>query len=140
MNFICIASDIDLLRNPFRKKYSWEQIISEVLTLPKHKDLKVNFSDVQELPPEFAERPSDNDGQIADYGIALEDGTGIHVKKYDEHYKIHWDESDPIKDPLGHLLYDAPQWIVIGAVGADLLLFKGKYTKKVLNFVANLFS
>ena len=123
-----------------RKKYTWEQIISAVLTLPKHKDIVVKFSEVPELPPEFKPRPGDNDGQITDYGLALEDGTGIHIKVYKDYYKIHWDEKDPIKDPFGHLAYDAPHWIPIIAVGTDLLLFKGKYTKKVLNFVTSLFS
>ena len=123
-----------------RKKYTWEQVISAVLTLPKHTDIEVKFSEVPELPTEFKLRSGDNDGQITDYGLALEDGTGIHIKVYEDYYKIHWDEKDPTEDPLGHLVYDAPHWIPIIAVGADLLLFKGKYTKKVLNFVASFFS
>ncbi len=123
-----------------RKKYTWEQVISAVLTLTKHTDIEVKFSEVPELPAEFKPRSGDNDGQITDYGLALEDGTGIHVKVYEDYYKIHWDEKDPTKDPLGHIVYDAPHWIPIIAVGTDLLLFKGKYTKKVLNFVTSLFS
>ena len=126
------------MRLPFRRKYrNWDEVISEVLTLEKHKDLQVEFSQVSSLPPEFEARLGDEDGQIADYGLALEDGTGIHVKVYDDYYKIHWDRKDPNDDPLGHLIYDAPHWIVIGAIGIDLLIFKGKYTKKILNFLSN---
>jgi len=119
---------------------SWEEVIEKVLTQPKHKDLLVKKSKLPDLPPEFQFRYGDGDGQIANYGLALEDGTGIHVKEYDDFYKIHWDQKDPNVDPLGHLIHDSPQWIVIGAVGAlvaDELFLKGKYRKKAVKTISD---
>lgn len=97
--------------NPGR--YNWNGVISTVLTLPKHEDLLVEKWMVPEIPQEFKPRFGDSDGQIEDYGYALEDGKGIHIKEYDTYYKVHWDERDPGKDPLGHLIKDAPHWLVV---------------------------
>lgn len=126
------------MRWPLRRKYSWDEVITIILTQPKHKDILVNDWEVPDLPPEFEERLGDEDGQVADYGLALDDGTGIHVKKYNGYYKIHWDKKDPNDDPLGHLVYDAPHWLAIGALAADWIFLKGKYTKKLLNFISSI--
>lgn len=34
----------------------------------------------------------------------------------DDHYLVHIDRVDPQKDPLGHLIKDAPQVIVAGII------------------------
>jgi hypothetical protein len=36
----------------------------------------------------------------------------LHIREYDEHYTAHMDKIDPNKDALGHLLVDAPQYLV----------------------------
>jgi len=118
-------------------KKSWEGVISTVLTFPKHKDLVVKKSELPDLPAEFQTRLGDNDGQIADYGLPLPDGRGIHVKVYHDYYKIHWDQKDPTIDPLGHIITDSPKWIPIGALIADEILFKGKYRKKLSKTISN---
>ena len=94
--------------------YNWNQIVETVLSLPKHTDVIVEKWMVPNIPEEFTERMADNDDQLADYGLALEDDSGIHIKVYDEYYKVHWDEKDPSIDPIGHLVKDAPHWIIIG--------------------------
>ena len=33
----------------------------------------------------------------------------LHIREYDDKFLIHTDKIDPRKDPLGHLLYDAPE-------------------------------
>jgi hypothetical protein len=33
----------------------------------------------------------------------------LHIREYDDHYTAHTDKIDPRKDPLGHLLADAPE-------------------------------
>jgi len=36
----------------------------------------------------------------------------LHVREYNEYYTAHVDKIDPKKDALGHLLFDAPQYLV----------------------------
>jgi len=36
----------------------------------------------------------------------------LHVREYNDHYTVHIDKIDPRKDPLGHLLIDAPEFLV----------------------------
>lgn len=44
----------------------------------------------------------------------------LHIRDYDTHYTVHMDKVDPRKNPLGHLLVDAPEYIV-GAAAAALV-------------------
>jgi len=37
----------------------------------------------------------------------------LHIREYNDKFLIHVDKIDPRKDPLGHLVYDAPE-ILIG--------------------------
>ncbi|MCE2614995.1 MAG: hypothetical protein LVO36_03735 [Nitrosopumilus sp. (ex Thoosa mismalolli)] len=99
-------------------KYNWDQIVQHVLTLPKHTDVIIETWMGPNIPSNFTPRMADNDNQLADYGLALDDDSGIHIKVYDGYYKIHWDEKDPKVDPIGHLVKDAPHWIVIGLIVA----------------------
>jgi hypothetical protein len=46
----------------------------------------------------------------------------LHIREYDEKYLVHVDKVDPRKDPLGHLMIDAPE-VLIGLVSA---FFGGK--------------
>jgi hypothetical protein len=36
----------------------------------------------------------------------------LHIREYGDHYTVHVDKIDPRKDPLGHLLIDAPEFLV----------------------------
>jgi hypothetical protein len=36
----------------------------------------------------------------------------LHIREYNEYYTAHMDKIDPNKDALGHLLFDAPQYLV----------------------------
>ncbi len=53
----------------------------------------------------------------------------LHIREYDDKYLVHMDKVDPRKDPLGHLIHDAPE-VLIGiactAIGA------GKLTSNLL--------
>jgi len=33
----------------------------------------------------------------------------LHIREYEDKFLVHTDRIDPRKDPLGHLLYDAPE-------------------------------
>lgn len=41
----------------------------------------------------------------------------LHIREYDDKYLVHMDKVDPLKNPLGHLLADAPE-VLIGLASA----------------------
>ncbi|OLB92447.1 MAG: hypothetical protein AUH25_00615 [Thaumarchaeota archaeon 13_1_40CM_38_12] len=41
----------------------------------------------------------------------------LHILEYNDKYLVHMDKADPRKDPLGHLILDAPEFLV-GAASA----------------------
>ena len=43
----------------------------------------------------------------------------LHIRDYDTHYTVHMDRVDPRASPIGHLLADAPEYVV-GAAAAVL--------------------
>jgi len=43
----------------------------------------------------------------------------LHIREYDDKFLVHTDKADPRKDPLGHLIYDAPE-ILIGLASAAI--------------------
>lgn len=103
----------------------WIAIIQEVLEYPAHTDLAVSKSDVTNpLDWEFTVGGGKSVGQMSNYRVGLPDGRGIHVKEYEDRYQVHWDKVDPERNPVGHLLSDAP--VETGIVAGLLyLLFKG---------------
>ena len=36
----------------------------------------------------------------------------LHIREYDDYYTTHIDKIDPREDPLGHLILDAPEYLV----------------------------
>ncbi|RMW40042.1 MAG: hypothetical protein EA446_01015 [Nitrosopumilus sp.] len=36
----------------------------------------------------------------------------LHIREYDDKFLVHTDKIDPRKDPIGHLVYDAPEVLV----------------------------
>ena len=60
----------------------------------------------------------------------------LHIREYDDKFLIHTDKVDPRKDPLGHLIYDAPEVLIalacatIGGGKAASFLFKNTHNKK----------
>ncbi len=36
----------------------------------------------------------------------------LHIREYDDRFLVHTDKIDPRRDPLGHLIYDAPEVLV----------------------------
>jgi hypothetical protein len=41
----------------------------------------------------------------------------LHIREYDDKFLVHMDKVDPLKNPLGHLLVDAPE-VLIGLASA----------------------
>ena len=44
----------------------------------------------------------------------------LHIRDYDTHYTVHMDRVDPLSNPLGHLLVDAPEYLA-GATAAFIV-------------------
>ena len=61
----------------------------------------------------------------------------LHIREYGENFLVHTDKIDPRKDPIGHLVYDAPEVLI----GLACAIFSGSQTvkktikKKPNNFV-----
>ena len=54
----------------------------------------------------------------------------LHIREYDDKFLVHNDKIDPRKDPIGHLVYDAPEVLV----GLACAIFGGsEITKKIMN-------
>jgi len=43
----------------------------------------------------------------------------LHIREYDDKYLVHMDNVDPRKDPVGHLIFDAPE-VLIGLAAAAI--------------------
>ena len=44
----------------------------------------------------------------------------FHIRDYDTHYSVHMDTVDPLNNPLGYLLVDAPEYLA-GATAAYIV-------------------
>ncbi len=54
----------------------------------------------------------------------------LHIREYDDKFLIHNDRIDPRKDPIGHLVYDAPEVLI----GLACAIFGGSHiAKKIQN-------
>ena len=56
----------------------------------------------------------------------------LHIREYGENYLVHTDKIDPRQDPIGHLVYDAPE-VLIGlacAIFAGSHIIKKTFNKK----------
>jgi hypothetical protein len=56
----------------------------------------------------------------------------LHIREYADHYSLHIDKIDPRKDPLGHLLIDAPEYLtsILSAIGAGKQMGYSIYNKR----------
>ena len=54
----------------------------------------------------------------------------LHIREYEDKFLVHTDKIDPRKDPVGHLLYDAPE-VLIG-LGCAIIV-GSKVGKSFLN-------
>ncbi len=56
----------------------------------------------------------------------------LHIREYDDKYVVHMDKVDPRKDPLGHLLKDAPETLfgIASAIYFGKKVCREVYTKR----------
>lgn len=52
----------------------------------------------------------------------------LHIRDYDSHYTAHMDKIDPRRNPIGHLLVDAPEYLV-GVAAAAIV---GRHVSKLV--------
>lgn len=119
--------------------FTWNRIISYVLSLPKHQDYKVSRRFGLKLPSNALPRLGfTTNGVLDNYCVIQPDGHSIHIKVYKDHYEVHWDQRDPNLDPLGHLWHDAKKELFTGIIVADELLLNGKIRKLAIKKLAQL--
>jgi len=56
----------------------------------------------------------------------------LHIREYKDYYIVHMDKVDPRKDPMGHLLIDAPEYLAATIAGLKAAKQAGctMYTEK----------
>ena len=101
---------------------SWFSVEFNVLQNPCHTDLRI---DKWEVPHPtivgFQRSTGEFQGQIADYRKSVSNGRSLHAREFHDHYLVHWDIVDPLKNPILHLLVDAPHLaVIIGAIGLGI--------------------
>lgn len=70
--------------------------------------------EVREFMPSWAEPTllGDPRGAARQYRYG-----NLHIREYAGHYTVHADRADPRRDPLGHLVRDAPEVLAAAAAG-----------------------
>ncbi len=107
--------------------FFWSNIAPKVLQNPPHKEISIPIESIPDPVVVGArQRLGDFKGQSSDYGIVLQSGEEIHLRKYPAEYRIHRDIVSPSVDWLEHLRLDAPHWyvilIVLGTFGLGLAI------------------
>ncbi|MCA8934717.1 MAG: hypothetical protein KDB68_00805 [Planctomycetes bacterium] len=65
---------------------------------------------------------AENEGVLAHWRMPFEDGPELHVREFASGYLVHWDRYQLSKQPLMHLIHDAPGWVKLAFLfGAGFL-------------------
>jgi len=74
------------------------------------------FGDEIEVPKELREFMPDGAEETS---LGQQNGANkqyrygnLHIREYDDKFLVHMDKVDPRKDPLGHIIHDAPEFLV----------------------------
>ncbi|MGD0257007.1 MAG: hypothetical protein ABSB90_03895 [Thermoplasmata archaeon] len=84
---------------------------------PPGQSISVPKVEMPTLPAEFTETVLGtplwiaHPGSIGQYRAP----PALHAYELDDHWKVHRDRYEPEEDPLGHLLFDAPEIAIAGA-------------------------
>lgn len=75
-------------------------------------EIEVPLAVREDLPHWVEETPlGDRRGALSQYRYG-----NLHIRRYADRYTVHADAVDPRRDPLGHLLRDAPSLLAAAAV------------------------
>lgn len=91
--------------------YEWRKIKSRLDGMNYHKSLKVSKAEVPPPSPYdgFEDSMGEPEFQIRDVRKRINGTESMHIKEYEDHYKVHRDRVDPKHDPLTHLFVDSPE-------------------------------
>ena len=108
---------------------AWLQVASVVVSeFPPHVDVCVP-ADMVPHPGESGLERTVGFGLGRHYALPLPSGGRLHVKvKRGDCYHVHWDIRDPHRDPLGHLIMDAPR---LTAISSSLLAYIADFARGV---------
>lgn len=91
--------------------YSWDRVRKTLDGIGYHKKLVLKKSEIS--PPSaslgFRESIGEPNLQIQDFRKTINGSECMHVQVYGTYYTVHKDKIDPGKDPVGHLISDAPE-------------------------------
>ncbi|MGA8536721.1 MAG: hypothetical protein WB789_04930 [Thermoplasmata archaeon] len=104
-----------------------DRIVARAYGRPPGESTSILKVEMPALPAEFTETVLGtplwiaHPGSIGQYRAP----PALHAYELDDHWKVHRDRYDPEEDPLGHLLFDAPEIAIAGAaaVFAGLSMF-----------------
>jgi hypothetical protein len=99
---------------------AWRSVLELVLSTPVHTDVSVPKLHVPHpsIIDGFEKHLDGLAGQIGNYRFPLPDGREFHVREYADMFMAHWDNISAVRNPLGHLLKDAPLWMRGGILPA----------------------
>ena len=99
---------------------AWRNVLEIVLSNPVHTDISIPKLHVPHpsIVEGFEKHLDGLAGQIGNYRFPLPDGREFHVREYAEMFMAHWDNVSAVRNPLGHLLKDAPLWMRGGILPA----------------------
>ena len=69
-------------------------------------ELSISKEVLQELPEGYEETSL---GEKRDAIRQFRGPSGLHIREYNDRFVIHQDKIDPRRNPIGHLLLDAPE-------------------------------
>src|SRR5215831_5143798 len=111
---------------------AWISVFEIVLSTPAHTDFSISKLRVPHpmIVEGFVKHFGGFGRQWRSYRFPLPDGREFHVKEYAEIFLAHWDKESAVKNPMGHLVRDAPHWLVLGGIfpAAAVAVFKGLWT------------
>jgi hypothetical protein len=93
---------------------NWRQISDYLLHRPYYEKIRIDKGKIPHPSISgFIRSLGELKGQVADWRKSLKDGSCLHVEEYSTHYVVHRDKVDPHKNLLGHLVKDAPHWLMV---------------------------
>jgi hypothetical protein len=97
--------------------------------LSNSKDISISKEVLPELPNDYQETSlGDRRGAKKQYRSTSTSSSGnLHAREYDNKFTIHIDQEDPRRNPIGHLVKDAPE--TIAAAATTMYIAKRKFGK-----------